>query len=230
MNSPLVSVIIPVNNGEPYLANAIESVLSQTYSLYEIIIVDDRSTDNTELIAKSYPQVRYIRAKGQGSAAAYNSGIEAAKGELIAFLDHDDFWTTDKLTVQVNYLISHPDIQYTIAKMKSFLEPGCEMPAGFRKELLEKAAVAPIPGTLVVRKPLFEVIGTFNHDLTTAEDVDWFARAKDAGIPMAVVAQVLLCKRIHTSNLSLNSTNNNQNLLKVLRQSIKRQRTQTTTK
>lgn len=220
----LVSVIIPVKNGERYLGTAIESVKKQTYTNYELIIVDDQSTDQSASIAKSYPNIKYILGIGKGSAAAYNTGIDAAKGELITFLDYDDFWTENKLMIQVNYLNEYPEVQYVIAKMKSFLEPGCSIPLGFRQELLDQDAIAPIPGTLVARKTLFDTIGKFNPNLNTAEDVDWFARCQDAKIKMSIINEVLLYKRVHGSNLSLNTTNNNQNLLKVLRSSIQRKR------
>ena len=225
-NNPLVSIIMPVKNGERYLAVAIDSVKKQTYSNYELIIVDDQSTDKTASIIQSYTNtnIHYILGKGQGSGAAYNTGINAANGELIAFLDYDDFWTENKLTIQVNYLNQHPEIEYVIAKMKSFLEPGCSIPSGFREQLLEQDAIAPIPGTLVARKKLFETIGKFNSNLNTAEDVDWFARCQDAKIKMSIIDEVLLYKRVHSSNLSLNTTNNNQNLLKALRSSIQRKR------
>lgn len=226
MNDPLVSVIIVVKNGERYLARAIESVLAQTYELYEIIVVDGRSTDNTEKIAKFYPQVRYILQADNGIANAYNAGIDAAKGELIAFLSHDDTWTPNILSTQVNYLIEHPDIQYTVAKVKFILEEGHTIPPGFRPELLEGDHTGFIMETLVARKSLFEAIGKFNPEYSVAEDVEWFSRAKDNNVPVAVMSEVLLHKHIHNTNLSLNSSVNNQNLLKILRDSIERKRHQ----
>ncbi|MBD2539477.1 glycosyltransferase [Coleofasciculus sp. FACHB-SPT36] len=221
---PLVSVIIAVKNGEHRLADAIESVLSQTYKDYEIIVVDGKSTDNTEKFAKSYERVRYIWQAGQGLADAWNLGIEAAKGEFIAFLDHDDVWTPNKLSLQVDYLINNPTIQYAIAKFRFILEPECPIPLGFKKDLLDKDIVGPIPGTLIVRKSLLNSIGKFNTDLVIASDVDWFARAKDENIPMAVIPEVFLYKRVHTQNLSSNAEINNQELLQILKQSVNRQR------
>ncbi|MBD2182998.1 glycosyltransferase [Aerosakkonema funiforme] len=223
-NSLLVSVIIAVKNGERRLGEAIESILSQTYKEYEILVVDGQSTDNTEKIAKSYDRVRYIRQTGKGLADAWNLGIEAAKGELIAFLDSDDLWTPNKLSLQVDYLVNHPLIQYAIGKFRFILEPGCPIPIGFKKELLDKDIVGPIPGTLIVRKSLLNSIGKFNTDLVIASDVDWFARVKDENIPMIVIPEVLLYKRVHTENLSSNAEKNNQELLQLLKQSINRQR------
>lgn len=222
----MVSVIIVVKNGERYLARAIESVLDQTYNHYEIIVVDGQSSDNTEKIAKSFPQVRYIYQSSKGIANAYNMGIDAAKGEFIAFLSHDDTWTSNKLSTQVNYLIEHPDIQYAVAKVKFILEEGHSIPPGFRPELLKGEHVGQIMETLVARKTLFDAIGKLNPEFSVAEDVDWFARAKDDCVPMVVIPEVLLYKHVHDTNLSLTSSVNNQNLLKILRSSIKRKRNQ----
>ncbi|MEM1167879.1 MAG: glycosyltransferase [Cyanobacteria bacterium P01_H01_bin.35] len=227
IKNPLVSVIIVVKNGERYLQNAIDSILNQTYSNYEIIVIDGSSTDNTPKIAQSYPQIRYFVQDSKGIANAYNQGIELGKGELIAFLSHDDTWTSDKLETQVIYMSEHPEIGYTVAKVNFFLEPGHSPPSGFRTELLEGEHIGKIMETLVVRKTLFEKIGKLNPEFAVAEDVDWFARANDAQIPMAVMPKVLLNKRVHDTNLSLNSQQNTQNLLKLIRNSIQRKRQST---
>jgi glycosyltransferase involved in cell wall biosynthesis len=131
MANPLVSVIVAVKNGERFLASAINSVLlEQDYRPIEMIVVDGQSTDRTAQIAQSFAQVRYIHQVNKGVFDAYNVGIDAAKGELVAFLSRDDLWTPDKLSVQVSYLMDHPKIQYTIAKAKFFLEPGHSPPSG----------------------------------------------------------------------------------------------------
>ncbi len=222
MDKPLVSAIIAVRNGERFLASAIKSILKQDYRPIEIIVVDGQSEDRTVQIAKSFTKVLCIRQVNKGVADAYNIGINAAKGEFVAFLSHDDLWTPDKLIVQVTYLIEHPNIQYTIAKVKFFLEADQHNPPGFREELLENEHVGRVMETLVVRKSLFDVISNFRIDLTTAEDVDWFARANDQGVSMAVIHKVLLHKRVHDKNISLNATENNHNLLKALRDSVHR--------
>jgi glycosyltransferase involved in cell wall biosynthesis len=226
MTNPLVSVVIPTKNSERYLASAIESVIRTDYTPMEIIVVDGQSVDKTAEIARSFEVVRYIRQHNHGLSNAYNIGIDAARGELIAFQASDDLWTRDKLSTQVNYMLNHPEIQYTIARVKFFLEPGIPSPPGFRQELLEGDHVGRILETLVVRKSLFEVVGKFDPDITISMDVDWYARANDNDIPMAVLPQVLLYRRVHDSNHSLNVSVNNQNfnteMLKILKRSVKR--------
>lgn len=224
MTNPLVSVIVAVHNGEQYIAEALNSIFAQTYPPYEVIVVDGYSTDDTEKIAKSYSQVKFIRQPGKGIPDAYNFGIQNARGDLIAFLSHDDLWAPNKLEVQVNYLMAHLDIQYTVAKVKFFLDNGQTIPSGFRPELLEGEHIGRIMETLVVRKSLFEHIGMFNTELTIAEDVDWYARASDHHIASYIVPEVLLYKRVHNSNTSLNALGHSQNLLQALRTSIRRKR------
>ena len=107
MGKPLVSVIIPVYNGERYLEAALKSVIEQDYCPIEIIVVDDGSTDKSAEIAKYFKEIQYIfqSNKGPGPANARNTGIRAVKGEYIAFLDADDIWMPNKLSIQMNYLM-----------------------------------------------------------------------------------------------------------------------------
>lgn len=230
MHQPLVSVLLPVKNGERFLAAAIQSVLDQDYGPLELIVVDGQSNDQTREIAESFP-VRYLFQSGDpGLAAARNLGIEVAGGELIAFISHDDLWTRNKLSLQVNHMVSHPEIQYTITRVKFFLEPGCAVPLGFRKKLLEGDYPAPMPETLVARKSLFRKIGGFNAGFTIAEDVDWFIRARDRNVPSAVIPYVLVLKRVHGANLSFRSTTREifaQDILRIAKQSLDRRRAST---
>jgi len=224
VSDPLVSVIVPVLNGDRFLDQALQSIFNQSYRNFEIILVDGNSTDDTKAIAISYPEINYICQTNQGIANAHNIGIEAAKGEFIAFLSHDDLWTTDKLTTQINNLLEHAHLQYTIARVKFFLEAGHSIPKGFRPNLLEGDHIAYGLESLVVRKDLFQIVGNFSSEFSIAIDVDWYARAKDSQVEMSIINKVLLHKRIHNSNTSLNIEVNNQNLLKLLSHSIKRKR------
>ncbi|WP_143438568.1 glycosyltransferase family A protein, partial [Hydrocoleum sp. CS-953] len=109
--TPRVSVIIPVYNCDRYISQAIESILAQTYQSYEIIVIDDGSTDNTRLALQPYiEKIRYVYQENQGVSAARNHGIDLARGELIAFLDADDFFLPDKLTAQVGVFDAQPNL------------------------------------------------------------------------------------------------------------------------
>ena len=156
---PLVSVIIPVYNGGRHLRAALESVFAQTYRPFEVIVVDDGSTDDSSAIAQSFPDVRYIHQQNQGVAAARNRGIDAARGEFFAFLDQDDLWTPEKLKLQIGYLLGHPDLGYTLTQQQFFLEPGETLPPWFRKELLSSVHTGWVLGTMVVRRAAFQKVG-----------------------------------------------------------------------
>ncbi len=101
MDLPLVSVVMAVKNAERYLAEALDSVVRQSFSDYEIVVVDGRSTDDSRRIASSYPGVRVIEQEGPGFAQAWNVGIDASRGAFIAILDSDDTWPAHKLARQV---------------------------------------------------------------------------------------------------------------------------------
>jgi len=225
-NKPLVSVIISVKNGVRFLAAAIESVLAQDYRSFEIIVVDGQSTDRTAEIARSYAGVHYILQTGHGVADANNMGVAAAKGEFIAFLSHDDLWTPDKLSVQVGYMLDHPELLYTIAMVLFFLDPGCVPSPSFRRELLEGEHVGKVMETVVARRSLFETVGGFDTSFSVSDDVDWFVRTHDHNVPMAVIPKVLLHKRVHDANVtwSTPTTLVHQHLLKALRDSVHRKR------
>jgi glycosyltransferase involved in cell wall biosynthesis len=224
MSTPLVSVIVTLKNGERFLRAALDSVFAQDYQPLDIVVVDDYSQDRSAEIAQAFEQVRFFRHECGSPSSSRNFGLEMARGEFVAFLAHDDLWTPNKVKLQVNYLLAHPEIQYTVARFKFFLDPGCVVPYGFRQELFEKDHLGRVPETLLARKALFEEIGNFDPQLITAEDVDWFARAQDRGIPMAIIPQVLLYKRVHDTNTSMNVTLNNQSMLRALRRSIQRKR------
>ncbi len=221
---PLVSVIIPVHNGATYLRAALESVFAQTYSSFEVIVVDDGSTDDSGVIAQSFPEVRYIHQENQGVAAARNCGVEATRGEFFAFLDQDDLWTPEKLKLQVDYLLTHPDAGYTLTHQKYFLDPGATLPAWFRKELLDSVHTGWVLGTMVVRRGVFEQVGNFATGYAAANDSDWFFRAKAAGMAMEVVPELLLLKRIHGANESRHAKEVLSELRKVVKSSLERQR------
>lgn len=224
MSRHLASVIMPVRNGERFLSQAIESVLGQSYRPIEIIVVDGGSTDRTAAITRSYAEIRYVQQQGGGVGAAYNLGITASSGDFLAFLSHDDLWAPDKLRIQIDYLVRHPGTLYTVAYAEFFLEPGCVVPPGFRREILERARPAHIMETLVARREAFDRVGMLDFRLLSAEDVDWFARAHDLGIPMAVIDRVLVRKRIHDRNSSLVAADNTSNLFAALRRSVARKR------
>lgn len=223
--NPLVTVIITVYNGEEFLADTIRSILGQTYKPVDLMLVNDGSTDGTAEVAQSFrDSIRYYYVDNRGTAGARNRALELVRGDLIAFLDADDVWPPNKLSVQVSHLMEHPEIQYSITRMKYFLHENMPVPKGFREELLQGDHVGRIVSTLLARRSAFDCVGKFNPDLCPADDVDWFTRAADLSVPMAILPDVLLRKRVHGKNSSHRATINNIALLKLFRQSIQRKR------
>jgi glycosyltransferase involved in cell wall biosynthesis len=223
---PLASVVIPLYNGQKFIDQTIKTVLNQDFSPLEIIVVDDGSTDSGAGIVKNYEQVRYFYQENQGNAAARNQGICKSKGEFIALLDQDDLWEKHKLRTHLDYMIRHPEIYYTIARFKYFLSPGVQRPKWCRENLLREHYVDYSPSSLVVRKRVFNMVGYFDWKFKTGSDGDWFFRAKDMKIPMAVIDEVLLYRRVHHANQSKHVKQSHAELLKVIRKSIARKKGQ----
>lgn len=219
---PLVSVIMVVKNGERFIREALESIYNQVYPHFEVIVVDGHSTDQTLSIVHEFNPVSIIEQKGGGISDAYNTGIKAANADILAFLSSDDIWMPHKLATHLVYMMENPEIMFTNSLIEYFLESGSEIPRGFRKELLTGSHPARIMENLVIRKEVFEKVGLFNTELSTAEDVDWYSRAHDLDVSNYLLDEVLLKKRIHGHNTSMNTTVNNKNLMKVLRSSLKR--------
>jgi glycosyltransferase involved in cell wall biosynthesis len=222
MTSPLVSVIIPVYNGEIFLADAIRSVVNQDYEHVDLIVVDDGSTDRTAEIARSFPAARYVYQHNQGHGPAKNTGIRAARGEMLAFLDADDFWLPDKLTVQAGYLLDNPVVQYVTCHFAFFRSPDVAWPSWVKPETRDRPQPAYIPSALLARRTAFESIGTFNPALWHGNDADWILRARDAGMHGRLLPQVLFQRRVHADNLSNDTAGLREDLLKVLASSIQR--------
>ncbi|MCX7670337.1 MAG: glycosyltransferase [Anaerolineae bacterium] len=199
---PKISVITVVRNGARYLAQALDSILQQNYAPLQMIIVDGQSTDGTDRIARSYPGVLYIEQPTLGLARARNLGVRHADGEFIAFLDHDDIWLPDKLIQQVGFMLQHPTIAWSTTWFTWFADNIDELSPVHRKRLFT-LQTAPTPSALVARRTAFVENGLFDEDLTVACDSAWFARARQRGLPHAQIPRVLLRKRLHTANLSL---------------------------
>ena len=223
-HNPLVSVIVPVYNGERYLAATLESVLAQDYRPLELLVVDDGSTDGSAAVARSFPGARLVQQRNAGAATARNTGIAESRGDLLAFLDSDDLWLPRKLSLQVGYLVSHPETGFVLTRQRIVLEPGLPKPAWLKPELLANDSVGYLPSTLLVRRNVFAKIGLFNPQFVPSEDAEWFFRARDAGVPMGVVEEVLLEKRVHSANLSHGTAVSQAQLLRAARSSIARKK------
>lgn len=178
---PKVSVIIPVFNRTHPLERAIQSIQKQTFQDFEIIVVDDHSTDDIFSITKKYG-TRYLKTIGKGVSAARNTGIRSADSELIAFLDSDDEWLTNKLELQVKYLsenkkcnIVHTN-EFWIRNGQPVNQGTKHQKSGGRifSECTELCLIA--PSSVLVRKILLDQVGVFDESFTVCEDFDLWLR------------------------------------------------------
>ena len=227
-NQPTISVIIPVYNSDRFVAQAIHSILAQTLPPTEIIVVDDGSTDDTAavvagLIPAAAVPIRYVYQDNQGPAAARNRGIALATGDLVAFLDADDLWLPDKLRLQVAHLAAAPAADGVICHAEFFVEPGYNWPAD-RRNRDDYDQCPPMYSfcTLLIRRAALARAGLLDTAYRTAEDTEWFARARDLGVTLDVTPAVLLRRRFHDRNISSVPEGANQRLLQVVRAALRR--------
>ena len=177
-----ISVIIPTYNRYELLKRAIQSILNQTYSVDEIMVIDDGSTDNTKDIQKDFPEIIYIYQENQGVSCARNIGIQRAKNEWIAFLDSDDEWHPEKLQKQVAFHQNNPDIlmSYTAEK---WVRDGkvVKIPKKYKKigkdAFIENLSYCNIaPSSVIIHNSLIKKIGFFDESLEVCEDYDLWLR------------------------------------------------------
>lgn len=202
---PLISCIVPVFNGERYLANALDSIFSQRYRPIEVVVVDDGSTDRTErVVRRCSTPVRYVKQDHAGVASARNRGLEVATGEFIAFLDSDDLWHPEKLQRQMARFDSGRRIDICITHQQNFWIPELQQEAErYREHSSMKASPGYVCQTLLTTNGTFKKVGSFDASLRIGEDTDWYSRADMMGLVVDIVDEVMVWRRLHGNNLSL---------------------------
>ncbi|TVQ05936.1 MAG: glycosyltransferase, partial [Balneolaceae bacterium] len=221
-NMPLISVIIPVYNGEKFIESAIENILTQNYPALEIIIVNDGSTDNTEDIINTLPvDVRYFRQENMGPSNARNWGIKDASGEFIAFLDVDDLWPENNLELLLSELVNDPEHAIVRGRAQLFKidEDGGKEYVGDPKE-----SYLYYIGAGLYRKSVFEKVGLFDPNLLYGEDTDWYNRAKEMKIPIKWLNEITLFVQRHGKNMTEGKNILELNQLKTFKKILDRDR------
>lgn len=217
---PKVSVIMPVLNGQRYIAEAISSVVAQTYRPVELVVVDDGSTDGTRAIVEQFAgsiELKYVHhVKPHGIPASMNDGIRNATGGLISFLDHDDAWLPRFLETQWNYLESHPDVamvhsdfqttdpagnvlEASVAKCRNRVRPSGDV---FRQLFMDSFIVG---NSVLIRKECFDRLGLFDERLRWGDYHMWMRIARHYKVDY--VPQVLTQYRQHPSQSTRSSKN-----------------------
>ncbi len=211
---PAVSVIIPAYNVAPYIAEALDSVLAQTFKDYEIIVINDGSPDTTELERVLEPyraHIVYLKQENRGAASARNTGLYVARSEFIAFLDADDWWLPDFLHSQLDFIKHHPKCDLVYANATIFgetqLAGSTYMKTAPSKgevtfESLVTARCNVITSGVVARRQLIMDVGMFDEDLLRAHDFDLWLRMVRHGGHAAYQKKVLLNYRVRPDSLS----------------------------
>jgi glycosyltransferase involved in cell wall biosynthesis len=223
MNLPLVSVIIPCYNRERYLAEAIESVLDQTYTHIELIVIDDGSSDRSGEIAQSYP-LKYRYQTNGGISAARNAGIALANREFLAFLDSDDIWVKDKLAKQMAVLDTNPHIEAVFGYAQNFYSP--ELDESFRNRIRcpEKPMAAHISSAMLIKRSAFLKVGNFDTNLKTGIDISWYISAMEHQLQQITIPDVVYYRRLHESNSGITERQYANERLHLIKAKLDRER------
>ena len=220
---PLVSVVVPTYNSARFIGEAVKSVIEQTYSHHEIIVVDDGSTDNTKDVLRPFDgRIRYLHQENRGPSAARNAGIKAAKGEYVCFLDADDLWLPQKLELQVAYMDCHQDVGVLFSDHEEFDQNGTVFNSFLKQKVFYRELVSSelIPTdrafrmlvaenfistpTVMVRRDSFKKTGLFDESIRSVEDRDMWLRFS-ARYKIACLPIVVCRRRLHGLNISQQS-------------------------
>lgn len=195
MENPKISVVIPAYNSEKYIGATLDSLINQTFSAHEIIVVDDGSVDETAEVVSRYPQIRLIQQRNQGVSAARNNAVRQARGDWIAFIDSDDIWHPEKLRLYRDAIVSYPRCYFFYSEFVFWPADEAEsgkIPEGFSKIGLPLVVSDELSGwiyhqqlltnwvltsTAMLHKELFFASGMFDIELPVAEDWSLFIRA-----------------------------------------------------
>lgn len=210
----MVTVIIPVYNGEKFIEEAIISVLNQTYKDMEVLVIDDGSEDGTSEIVKKYePKVKYIYQSNKGPSAARNLGMDLAKGEYLAFLDADDTYEPTKIEKQVMILNTYPDVDVVYADA-NMMDVNGNLQGIYKSEwcfddhkdflaMLIFRQIVPMPPAIMIRKKCYLEGISYNSDYVHAEDYDFIIRLAQK-YHFKYLKEPLYNYRRHSDNLTNN--------------------------
>ncbi len=196
-----VGVVVPVRDGERYLAEALDSVVAQTHAPRDVVVVDDGSRDRTVTIAERYaPRVRCVSQAAAGIGAARNRGATEVHGDLLAFLDGDDVWPRDRLERQLTAFSKSPRPDLVFGRVEQFVSP--ELSSAARAQLVcpDRPQPALLANTLLVPRPVWDRVGPFSTTAVRSEFLDWLLRARERGLREVMIDATVLRRRLHAAN------------------------------
>lgn len=209
--APLITVLMPVYNGEKFLRESISSVLAQSLADFEFLIVDDGSSDRTSKIIESYsdPRIKLLRQCNMGIAKSLNRGLELARGKYVARMDADDICRPDRFMLQIKYLTSHPDCVAVGSQLADIDHAGNFIDWRLvplfhgdivRRMLSGRGGQVPHPAAMFRRQGLLR-IGGYRQVYELAEDLDLFLRLSEVG-KLANLPRQLVFYRVHGGSVS----------------------------
>lgn len=192
-----VSVIVPVYNGEPFLAEALDSIVAQAYTPLQVLVIDDGSTDKSAVVAARYAGVTVLQQPHCGINAALNHGLRNVAGEFVAFLDADDRWLPGKLARQIDAFQQQPAVDLVFGQARQFaVLQGADGPT--------TVFSAPQPAcgkiAMMARHAAFLRVGGFDASGLGHDFLDWYARACQIGLQALMLPELLAERRIHATN------------------------------
>lgn len=213
-----MSVVMPAYNAEEFIAPALESVLAQDWPAFEVIVVDDGSSDATAELAESYEGVCCIRQENAGPAAARNRGAREARGRFVANFDADDLLPPTRLSTQASFLLEHPEVGCVFGRQEWLNPP----PWLARDAVYGELDGIPLTSAMFRRDVLLD-LGGYDESFVHGEDTDLLIRMREAGIAYHVLPDVVVYRRHHESSLTGGRAQHTP-LLRSLRAKLERER------
>ena len=223
---PQISIIIPSYNTAHYLCEAVDSVLMSTFKDFEVIIIDDGSTDNTKDVVRKYdniPAVRYIYQSNKGLAGARNAGISVALGKYLVFLDSDDVVLPEKLMLQFDFLEQNNDVDVVYSLSECFVENDLNERIKINFPIFEGDVLSHLlngnfmhVNSIMVRKEKVVAVECFNSNYRELEDWDLWLRMSVGGSKFKCISRVLSLVRVRRDSMTANQDKMNKSMFKVL--------------
>jgi len=192
----LISVIMPIKNGENYMQEAIDSIKNQKQEI-ELIIVNDGSTDNTEQIAKDNGCIILNHQQSRGQVVAKNTGLKVATGDYIMFCDHDDLLNENAISIMLDEFEKDKELKVVNAKIKDFISSDAK---NKEQQIKHDAYYGCLAGSMLFKKEVFDVIGLFNEEVQAGEIIDLMSKLEKYNLKVKKIDFISSRRRIHDTN------------------------------
>jgi glycosyltransferase involved in cell wall biosynthesis len=221
---PDISVVIPVHNGERYLAESIRSVLDQGHAALELLVIDNASTDATADVARAFASIRYFQLPEKGLSKALNYGLERCRGAFLGFLDADDLWSPNRLALQLEAFARTPAVEMVFGHVEQFISPELDESAKAKLSIRDKRLPGRYRGAMLIRKDSFRKVGGFEPSVDYGEFIDWYMRAVEHQIREVMLPDVVTLRRVHGANLGYTDRHKRVEFARVLKRGLDRRR------